>query len=327
MERINIRYYQTGDAEKIYSLLAKHTLYLRDADFWVWINRILPVEDSIIAVAENNLNEIIGHYAVLPCYIWVNGYRLKGGLGLHAFVDPSYRDRVSIFEISKLAYKKANELNLKFIYGFPNSNYRLIQERIEKWNRVALFNAYTNDISNLLQLDSEFDLTFENCTDNYTDYFKLSNLLDRVRDIQKEKYVQVDKNLNQYINRYILHPQKLYKNFFIKYNDEIVGFVVIKRFDSGTKNLHIIDYLLLDDKYIKSMILKSITIFDDIDRFVSWHFNTQFKSVLESLNFKQDGFETFFGIKFLDNNLELEIKSYLLNFDKWDLAMGDSDAF
>ena len=125
---INIRPYSRGDAKQIFGLFQKYTKYKRDASFWTWMNRILS--DSIVVVAEEEGN-IIGHYAILPrTCVLNNGLELKAGLGVHAFVAPDRRNEISIFSISSLAYKLAKEKGIDFVYGFPNQNYRLIQEKI-----------------------------------------------------------------------------------------------------------------------------------------------------------------------------------------------------
>ena len=127
---INIRYYNPGDGKKISDLFTKNTTLLRDDKFWIWINRIL-CSDSIVAVAEKN-NEIVAHYAFIPRNIIVGNEILKSGIGLHAVVSPDVRNSLSIFQISNLVYDKARKDGYDLIYGFPNTNYRLIQEKIER---------------------------------------------------------------------------------------------------------------------------------------------------------------------------------------------------
>lgn len=98
MQEINIRAYQNGDAEKIYTLFRQYSSYKRDDAFWVWMNRLLA--HSIISVAEIK-GAIVGHYAILPRLCKMrNGTFLKAGLGIHSFVEPKHRKEVSIFSIS-----------------------------------------------------------------------------------------------------------------------------------------------------------------------------------------------------------------------------------
>ena len=90
MTNIVIRPYKFGDVQNIVTLLNR-TKYHRDTVFWVWLNRLLPEEESIIHVAENN-GQIIGHYAAIPQTINYKGQKIKAALGLHAYVAEEFRN-------------------------------------------------------------------------------------------------------------------------------------------------------------------------------------------------------------------------------------------
>ena len=48
-----IRPYRPGDSSKISTFLTTPQ-YNRDLQFWVWLNRVLPEQESMIYVADNN---------------------------------------------------------------------------------------------------------------------------------------------------------------------------------------------------------------------------------------------------------------------------------
>ena len=124
-KRTSIRLYKSGDAKGINEMFTKHTPYLRDDAYWTWINRIVGQSISVVAECDDR---IIGHYAVVPRNLIVKNRVLKAALGIHAFVDPDFRREISIFEISNYLYRIAQDKGIQVIYGFPNVNYRQIQD-------------------------------------------------------------------------------------------------------------------------------------------------------------------------------------------------------
>ncbi len=319
MNKVTIREYRSGDSEKIYKLFSEHTPYKRDAEFWVWLNRMLSDQKSIIVVAVKE-NELIGHYAVIPQTININNDIYSSGLAIHAFIHPDHRNGFLIFQITKKMYKLAKSRNIDFIYGFPNKNFRDIQIKADKWIEISLFNSLEK--TNLDHTDTNFSLV--SCSTNYQDVYTLSEVIDKT-DISEN--IHIKKSLNYYINRYLNHPQAPYQNFFIKNNSEIIGFVCLKTYEeNGIKSGHIIDYLVTETNSFNDIIKVTENYFHKkAEKLSFWKFDEKTKSILLKNGFNENGFETFFGIKMLDDNKELE--KQLSNFTNWDLCMGDSDAF
>lgn len=317
MPEINIRAYQNGDAEKIFKLFQQYSPYKRDEAFWVWINRLLS--HSIISVAEIN-GAIVGHYAILPrlCKL-KNGTFLNAGLGIHAFVEPKYRKDVSIFSISSLAYKLAKEKGVQFVYGFPNINYRLIQERIERWKKVELFKALVKKHSGLQSsLLLEWNRVDEN---DFEKLFEINNFFEK----RELKYNCFETEAEYWFKRYFSHPQKLYEVWELNKNGLGIGFLVLKFFETeDVRRLHIIDFLLIDGYKLTDVLPDIESKFRDVDEMVFWPFNMEISKTLIDYGFIEEGFDTYFGIKILDKSID---SSLILNYKDWHLTMGDSDAF
>lgn len=323
---IQIRPYKPGDTEQICELFTRCSPYLRDTAFWVWINRLLSSEDSIIAVAQKN-DIIVGHYAIIPQIIHIDATPVSCGFGIHAIVDPQCRDAVSIFQISALAYKIAKAKGLAFVFGFPNANYRLIQQKIERWQQVALFNSYEIKTQELY-IKTTSDLTVNLVTEiDYATIYRL-NQLNENRNIAR---IELYRNLSYYINRYINHPQKLYKTYTVNSaNNDIVGVFFCKEYTKdGLKYFHIVDYLYDQHAAFNNLLIAILSEFkDNYNTFSFWKGDAVFEQTIIDLGFKPIGFDTFLGVKILDKTvLTAEQLDELLCFDNWKLVMGDSDAF
>lgn len=316
-QEIIIRPYRCGDATKIFSLFQRYTTYQRDEAFWIWINRLLT--HSIICVAELN-GKIVGHYAILPrtCRL-KNGTLLHSGLGIHAFVEPQHRDKVSIFSISSIAYKLAKESGIQFIYGFPNKNYRLIQEKIERWNKVALFNAL---VKKPAQISSSLKYNWKKIEEHdYNDLLKLNELFEE-GELEYNGFLS---GIDFWYKRYFYHPQDLYEIWRLDYNNLIVGFLVIKLFEiDGFVRLHIIDFQLSGEYNLIDFLPDIESKFRSVAEMVFWPFNIKVSESLRNYGFVEEGFDTYFGIKILDKSID---NSLILDFMDWHLTMGDSDAF
>ena len=322
-KNVIIRPYQNGDAEKIFGMFSKFLPYQRDEQFWVWINRVL-CNRNFVAVAECE-GEIVGHYAVMPRTIIIEGKEYNAGMGYNAVVDPDYRQFVQIYKISKLAYKMAAEAGIPFIYAIPNASYREIQEKIEGFCMWPIFKS--------MERSSNADLTknprtimvpIDYC---YSDLFIINNFYEN----QQFSKVQVQNDARYWLERFLLHPQKLYQLYKIVDNGRTVGYVILKHYNKdGVKYLHIIDYLVEKDSYLEDMvncvILESRV--QNADTISVWKGNDYLQDLyLNRFGFEAKGFETSVGIKILDKSMPTELQNIICNYDNWRFVMGDSDAF
>jgi len=319
MNNIIVRPYIPGDSEKIYSLFDQYTPYERDAKFWVWINRLLSDENSLIIVGEHEGN-IVGHYAIIPQNILVNGTNVKAAFAIHAFIHPDFRKGFLIMQITKKMYKIAKEHGIDFIYGFPNENFREIQVKADRWKEVHLFKALEKDSLRF----QNTTLTLKEADDTYESIYNLSELLD-AKTVTTN--VQHQKSLNYYINRYLKHPQKIYQNFFVLDDKSIVAFLVLKTYHDGHNNIgHLIDYISMKNIKFKQLLTITENYFlSKVAKISVWKFSEDAKVALLENKYIESGFETFLGVKVLNQNKELE--SVLTDFKNWNLCMGDSDAF
>ena len=324
-KEVEVRLYKTGDASGILGMFTKYFPYKRDEEFWVWINRIIG-EDSIVAVA-TICNKIVGHYAIVPRKIFVDNIEYNSGLGIHAVVDPEYREYVSIFEISNLAYKEANKRGLSFVYGFPNANYRFIQEKLEKWKRVSIFNAYELDLNKDSCLLPQENIFIEKI--EASDFKKIYDIQVMIEKSVKMPVTPSNGGKN-WLLRYILHPQHLYETFEIHRNSEVVGFVVTKNYTKENfRYRHIIDYVFSDTVNIESILTKLVTEAqkEQIDYYSVWKGDTSFEKAILKFGFLPTGFDTFLGVKVIDKSLSQAVIDKLTDFSNWRLVMGDTDSF
>ncbi len=325
---LKVRPYKPGDEISISEMFTRNTPYLRDNAFWIWINRLLPIYPSLIAVIADEKDEIQGHTAIMPYEIKVGERIIKCGMSYHTIIDKDYRNQDLVMPLLELADTMATEAGLEFHYGFPNKNARPIY-KLPNHYKVSKFYALeresvTGEDNNKSNLHYSFELIKE------TDYdliFSVNQLCEK----RKKDVVELCRSLQYYCVRYFFHPQKLYNSYKIFKDGVFVGCVVTKLYEKeGKKYFHILD-LFVDEELIDyELLIDDLTrYFSDIcDIFSFWKINEHIKEILIKQGFQENGFDTFLGLCFLPNNkLTEEEKSLLLDFKNWRIVMGDSDAF
>jgi hypothetical protein len=325
---MQIRAFQPADAERISDLLTQHSPYKRDAAFWIWLNRTLPTRSSLVAVAESD-GQVVGHYGILPFDLRLpDGTLAKAGHGVHAFVKPDFREQVSIFEITKLAYKLARDAGLVAVFGFPNVNYRLIQEKIERWRCVSLFKAWTKQSNG--SSDSASGVRLESADFTDKSQLQLATNLWEIMDVSS-LHIAITGQARWWMIRYVLHPQRPYSFYWYVRQGMRRGLIVAKLF-IGTEETraHIIDYVLTDGETPDDMLRAfEFELSTRATRFVHWPVEPTFVKALQNLGYQPDGFETYFGLRRLETSPTLSnpVSDPMLETSAWRLPMGLSDAF
>lgn len=321
---IRIRPYQPGDAALVSELFTKNTPYLRDAAFWLWIHRVWPTGNSISVVAEDN-GAIVGHYAILPMPLSLGSISVRAGLGVHAFVAPEYRGKVPIFQITKKCYGLAKDAGIQMLWGFPNENYRLIQEIVEGWRCVELFNAYEKKPQTNT---APLELVPIN-PDNASDWLRLNDYLDQHQLDETSGACKSIPSLKGWYSRYVRHPQTDYGfHLATEHGNEVAALVtkVYENPDTGKKVGHLIDLASSPSHDVALISTLEAWFSTRVDQLCLWPLRESFRKALEAADFQASGFSTFFGVKLLDSELEPHI-STILTPNSWELNMGMSDVF
>lgn len=289
--------------------------YRRDSEFWNWINISLGDANSLITIAECD-GKVVGHYCIIPRTLLIDNTEYSVGMGIHAIVDVEYRKYVSIVEITNHTKKLAKEFGMVMLYGFPNQNYHIIQEKIERWNVVSRFDAI---VYNNSDLESEIEL---HSVPNLGK-MQFTSLFSNMKT--KKSTIRLKNSISYYYERYINHPHSIYKPYLVYKDSKLNGFVILKVYDN--KLGHIIDFYVKDTIDMSELIKSSMSKLN-VDTITLWETNVDFKNALQSLDLNTtNGFRTNFLVKFLDSDFENTNKSRILDINNWDLPMGTSDAF
>jgi len=318
---VRIRGFEPGDAARICALFQRHTAYRRDGAFWWWLHRALPARPSLVAVAEAG-GELVGHYAILPLDVrGPDGRLIRAGQGAQAFVSPEHRRAVSICEITAHAYRLAREAGLELVCGFPNAHYRLVQEKLERWRRVALFPAWTRAPGVVAPAGAE--LTAVRWEDDGERHAALA-LLEEAD--QRPGAARIAGLARWWEVRYRQHPHRPYEIHWLSEAGERRGLAVTKQFQAeGERRAHLIDHVLAPG-VAPAGLLRAFARAQAgrADRLVLWPVEPAFTAALGEEGYQPDGFETWFGGRTLGG---AGWPDELGTAAAWRLPMGFSDAF
>lgn len=90
----------------------------QDEPYWYWMYRDRPGEEKpIIWVAEEE-GRIVGHYALVPVAMFVDGSKMQGSQSVDTATDPQFRGRGIFQTLAKLAYSDAESRRIAISYGF-----------------------------------------------------------------------------------------------------------------------------------------------------------------------------------------------------------------
>lgn len=313
---IEIRECRLEDSIEVAKLFSDNTDYSWDYSYWLWCNSLLSDSFGAIGIVDG---KIVAYYSVIESQLFHNDVELKTGLAVHAFVHPMYREVISILDITKYVYQMAQERKLDFIYGFPNKDFCIIQEKIERWRKVKKFKALTC---------SKYEYFIDRY--NFTEIKSLYDVSEMFVGNKIDNYFTLKRDLSFFLKRYQFHPTKKYSYYHIS-NSGKSALVILKVYEENNiKRGHLVDFVNPQSMPEESIIaISSRILFEDlnVDLVVNWPINKRFYNLMLSKGFAEDGFETFFGFKIINNGLDEDLIRDLSQLDNWELKMGDSDVF
>ena len=120
---MKISCYQEGDEIKILELFKIVYAKELDIEFWKWRFSNAPNFNPHMIQLMWDGNKLVGHYAVSPAQLSVNGKTNVVGLSMTTMTHPDYTRRGVFTKLASELYSKIEgELGISIVYGFPNAN-------------------------------------------------------------------------------------------------------------------------------------------------------------------------------------------------------------
>lgn len=317
------RDHQDGDEYQLLTLYKEVNNKEMTLDHWKWKFTESPSGKAVIKLMFDG-DKLIGHYAAIPMNMQVKNKLVKAVLSVNTMTHPDYRGYGIFAYLGKETYRVCEQKGFKFVYGFPNNN--IYQSRIKKlgWKGYGKMSILTKD------LESEAASIYS--AKKVYEVYEFDTRVNLLWEKVKNSYPVIVIRTKEFLNwRFTNHPTVKYPTFiFQDSSDEVLGYLVLKIYTRGDeKKGHIVDLLCINETdIVKSFLSYSYNYFVEkgIKNISCWASKGSFYAqVLKQEGFIEQEFETYFGVRVLDEKNKL--LRNVEQLDNWHLMMGDSDVF
>ena len=338
-----IRRYLEGDEKLILDLRQVIRGQTHSLSYWNHYYLNNPTGPAIIWLAVTN-GVAIGHNAIIPTLLKVNGRTIKAGLIVDVWTHPDFQRQGIFTTLHSQALKDAADQGIELTYGFPNNlsyggllnlGYKHIfnissMRKVINWYQVvqsktklplatirrALFptrkipvSAVTNKsniiVRRLPAFDSRFDRFWQQASRQST------NMV--VRD-------------STYLNwRYAANPRYNYEVYAVEEKGEIVGYTVTKCVREDMARGGLVDMMVLPDRLDAFQMLVSQCVYDlrlqGADIIQCWTLgNTPYAGVIAQNGFRAWGTD---AVRFCVRTLSEAPQELSQRCEDWWLCPGD----
>lgn len=316
---MEIRNYNKGDEHAIlelFEIVFKQKLNLKN---WLWRFRDNPAGKYLIKLMWDK-EQLVGHYAVSPVMMKVNGESIVTALSLTTMTHPEYGGRGVFKKLSQALYDQlSREENCNVIWGFPNNNSHYGFIKYLGWKNLSIIHTLSLSANKInpkkIKFKAELIANFE-----------ASHVAFISNKISKFASIHLDIS-TKYLNwRYISKPNSNFSCFQFK-NDNNNTIIIVKPYFLENQNKSILniidcftdDYNTMHDYliYIKNYLDIQ---FDEITCWKNIHHP-------EHLEFEKQGFIASQPITYLSMRANGIYKDKLYDFREWDISMSYSDVY
>ena len=323
LTRDNISKESLASICKLANLIYKENEFSIDYIKWRFFQTPFPINFNI--AAHLNGQTLIGHASLAPRLLYLNGKNVWAAQSIASIVNPNYQRKGTYTEMAKLIYKSATDWGIEFIWGFPNSNSHYGRKAKLNWSDIYEIPTKTllsKNISNFSKLSINTD------SQNNLDLIEIKNIpLGKFDDIRKRVSSVFFVRNNQYYHwRYVKNPR--YKYYLYTVGHNIDGYMIIKyyRMHNGLY-IDVVEIEATDLNNFEKLILVIISKIKEeslLGANIWINTNHPFAPLLEKYRFQNTIPITYFSYFKMD---KLKKFSFISDFRKWYVSMGDSDIY
>jgi GNAT superfamily N-acetyltransferase len=316
---MKIKNYKIGDEVKILDLFEVVFRQKLKLENWLWRFRENPAGKHLIKLMWDD-DELIGHYAVSPLFMNVEGVDVLTALSLTTMTHPDYQGKGIFSKLSMALYNDLEQnYNCKAIWGFPNNNSHYGFVKKLEWKNLVMIHTLTLDLKVLEPKGIEYS----------------SKLITRFNTSQEKIISENIKRFSSifvkhsvaYLNwRFIDKPNSQYKCY--EFNSNLYNsIIVVKPYNIKNSNkyiLNIISCFADNYAYIHDYIAHILNDFDfEFEKVTIW------KSLWSSdhLSLEKQNFIPELPQTYLATRVHESMPKSFSDFRNWHISMSDSDVF
>jgi len=311
--------YKEGDEHliiELFELVFKQKMSLNQ---WHWRFRQNPAGKHMIKLMWDG-GKLIGHYAVSPVIMMVNGVQTLTAHSLTTMTHPDFGGRGVFKTLSLALYADLeNKLGCKAIWGYPNNNSHFGFVKSLGWSNIAVIHTLGMDVNEIKTNTAGTKIAaFETFTNTHAAFIQ--------DKIANDFAVYINRS-DDYLNwRFVQKPAVAYKKFEVGQNG-LKGLIVTKIYPSIQTNkfdLNIVECYMDDYSNLHNcidFIMKDYGL--DFARVTTW------KNLFDKdhLQLEKNGFVPVMPQTYLGARIHATMPISFENYPNWYVAMGDSDVF
>lgn len=312
---------------------------------WQFLNN--PVEKQFVDIAiDNDANRTAAVYAIFPVKFKLKDELSLGAQSLDTMTDKNYRGQGLFIKLANSVYDKANNENIKLVYGFPNGNSIYGFQKKLEWQVLdpvpflikPLKSKYFTKRFSITKFLPNLPLSFSKFRNSKDYTLEFKNEFPREVNEIWEKFsdnIQIAVNRDkEYLEwRYIDKPNENYRIIHCySNNNEYLGYIIYTVKDKhGGKIGYIMElvYDLNDEKAAFILLQKAISEVkrENADCILAWclehspNYNIFKKRYFFNMPEKLRPIELHFGARAFDESL----KNLVSNRKSWYISYSDSD--
>ncbi len=313
---MEIKPYKIGDEHQILSLFEKSFNKAMSLEYWNWRFDKNPFStEKFIELMWDN-DKLIGHYAVSPIQMNINGEVKNTALSMTTMTHPDYGGQGVFSKLAQSLYNRLKiEHNYTMVWGFPNSNSHFGFNKNLGWSDIA--------IQCMLVLNNNYFL--KNKVDVNYSLISVFTDQDSILFNNNDKIVSIHKT-NEYLNwRYISNPTANYKVIKLMNGNGAVVYKKIQSF-SNPQSFEIDIMELGNDNNINTIIELLSSIIKEEGEFIQFNiWDSLFSKnelYLEKIGFRISAPLTYLGSLNFTND-----DNCIKQYNNWDISFGYSDVF
>jgi hypothetical protein len=311
---MEIKKYNPGDEKYILELFKLSFGKEMTQEYWDWRFKSNPFNQVPMIHLMWDDEKLVGHYAVSPIEMVIDGKIHKTALSMTTMTHPEYGGRGIFSQLADSLYNELkDEHGYTMVWGFPNNNSHYGFIKNLNWYNIA-------DVP-FLALDAEklkkVDLHPYKLHDSFSK--EISDLLS-----DGSKKIKINKTTDYLTWRYIDNPSANYQILTLDGEEAVIVYKVFYS-DSGANEVDILEINFNNNLELLLKLLNAVVseVNSSIVKFNIWHslFSDGY-IVLEKCNFMHQAPLTYMGAVSFDDN-----KSVIGDYRNWDIGFGYSDVF
>jgi GNAT superfamily N-acetyltransferase len=321
MEEVNFYHNEPLDSEIIKETFRASFGRALDLDYWNWRFLANPHAEKIYISYILADNKLAAYYAVSPNTLWYQGNKYKVALSNMTMTHPEFQGKGLFRKIAMALYNQLKEDGYSAVYGFANSNSHYGFRKNLGWIDLAGLTSF--------QLAKEKFRYFTNEKEHSGNFEikpvtkeSMAKVCEIMGPYAPEHTLMLGRDYSTLVWRFLDNPENEYFQMDIKGAGQLQMTLFFKKFQTGIDIMEVFIHPLVKEDYYNLLTKGIMYLFEQAEEIYIWsnlHFPEHIQ--LEKMGFRDESFNTYFGIIPLTND------SFLTHFPEWYFRFMDSDVY